>query len=327
MLKMKKVLIFALTLAMAFSFAACGADNGGSGDGGDSGDNAAAKTGYAVVSSLADAADKTLTIDSVVAAALVDGDGKVISLKVDEMQIKPDLDKDDGTVSDLRSKLEKKEDYNMKAASPIEKEWYEQIAALEEWAKGKTADEVKAAIGSDGYPTDADLKAGCTIYLTDIVQAVCGAIDNAQELGASADDMLKLAVTAEKSYQSDKEKLQYDAAYAAVTADADGKITSCLIDASQAICPIEKGKFKVEAGLYATKKELKEEYNMKGASPIEKEWYEQAAAYEEWAKGKTVDQIKGAVDGEGYPTDEDLKAGCTITVSAIVAAIEAAMAR
>ncbi|WP_161873177.1 hypothetical protein ACPW7J_07370 [Ihubacter sp. rT4E-8] len=326
MLKMKKLLISALAIAMVLSFAACGGgDDNGGGEGGDA-NAAGAKTGYAVVSSIADVEDKTLTIDSVVAAALVDADGKIISLKVDEMQIKPDLGTDDGTVSDLRSKLDKKEDYNMKGASPIGKEWYEQIAALEEWAKGKTADEVKAAIGEDGYPTDEDLTAGCTIYLTDIVKAVTAAIDNAQDLGASADDTLKLAVTAEKSYQSSDENLQYDAAYAAVTVDADGKITSCLIDASQAKCALDGGKFKVEAGSYATKKELKEDYNMKGASPIEKEWYEQAEAYEAWAKGKTVDEIKGAVDGEGYPSDEDLKAGCTIVVSAIVSAIEAAMA-
>ena len=276
MLKMKKLLISALAIAMVLSFAACGGgDDNGGGEGGDA-NAAGAKTGYAVVSSIADVEDKTLTIDSVVAAALVDADGKIISLKVDEMQIKPDLGTDDGTVSDLRSKLDKKEDYNMKGASPIGKEWYEQIAALEEWAKGKTADEVKAAIGEDGYPTDEDLTAGCTIYLTDIVKAVTAAIDNAQDLGASADDTLKLAVTAEKSYQSSDENLQYDAAYAAVTVDADGKITSCLIDASQAKCALDGGKFKV--------------------------------------------------DGEGYPSDEDLKAGCTIVVSAIVSAIEAAMA-
>lgn len=321
MLKMKKTGAFVLALAMVLALAGCGEDEGGSGAG------AEARTGCAVVSAISDVKDKTLTIDSVAAAALVDEDGRIISLKVDEMQIKPNLDKDGGTVSDLRSKLDQREDYNMKAASPIEKEWYEQIAALEAWAEGKSADEVKAAIGSDGYPADADLKAGCTIELSDIVKAVTGAIDNAQALGASADDTLKLAVNAEKSYQSDEETLQYDAAYAAVTVDGDGRITSCLIDASQAVCAVEKGRFKAEAGSYATKKELKEAYNMKGASPIEKEWYEQAAAYEAWARGKSAEEIKGAVDGEGYPTDEDLLAGCTITVSAIVAAVEAAMAR
>ena len=43
----------------------------------------------------------------------------------------------------------------MKAASPIGKEWYEQIAAFEAWAKGKTVDEIKAGVGEDGYPAAA----------------------------------------------------------------------------------------------------------------------------------------------------------------------------
>ncbi len=322
MLKMKKFLIAALALVMVFSFAACG----GSDDGGEGGDAAAggAKTGYAVVSSISDVEDTTLTIDSVCAAVLVDADGKIIDVKIDEMQIQPDLSKNDGTVDDLRSKYEKKEDYNMKGVSPIGKEWYEQIDALQEWAKGKTADEVTAAIGEDGYPTDADLTAGCTIWLSDIVKAVSDAANNAQELGASADDTLKLAVEAEKYYESNETNLQYDCAYAAVTVDAEGKITSCLIDASQAKCSMDGGKFTVEAGAYATKKELKEDYNMKGVSPIGKEWYEQADAYEKWAIGKTAADITAAVGEDGYPTDADLSAGCTIIVSAIASVVASA---
>lgn len=319
---MKKFLIAALALVMVFSFAACG----GSDDGGEGGDAAAggAKTGYAVVSSISDVEDTTLTIDSVCAAVLVDADGKIIDVKIDEMQIQPDLSKNDGTVDDLRSKYEKKEDYNMKGVSPIGKEWYEQIDALQEWAKGKTADEVTAAIGEDGYPTDADLTAGCTIWLSDIVKAVSDAANNAQELGASADDTLKLAVEAEKYYESNETNLQYDCAYAAVTVDAEGKITSCLIDASQAKCSMDGGKFTVEAGAYATKKELKEDYNMKGVSPIGKEWYEQADAYEKWAIGKTAADITAAVGEDGYPTDADLSAGCTIIVSAIASVVASA---
>lgn len=298
----------------------------GSGDRRGSGDAAAggAKTGYAVVSSISDVEDTTLTIDSVCAAVLVDADGKIIDVKIDEMQIQPDLSKNDGTVDDLRSKYEKKEDYNMKGVSPIGKEWYEQIDALQEWAKGKTADEVTAAIGEDGYPTDADLTAGCTIWLSDIVKAVSDAANNAQELGASADDTLKLAVEAEKYYESNETNLQYDCAYAAVTVDAEGKITSCLIDASQAKCSMDGGKFTVEAGAYATKKELKEDYNMKGVSPIGKEWYEQADAYEKWAIGKTAADITAAVGEDGYPTDADLSAGCTIIVSAIASVVASA---
>ncbi|MGN0658086.1 MAG: hypothetical protein ACI4LA_00635 [Emergencia sp.] len=320
MLKIKKLFVAALAVMMVLSFAACGGSDGSDASAG------GAKTGYAVVSSIADVEDETLTIDSVCAAVLVDADGKVIDVKVDEMQIKPNLAENDGTVEDLRTKYEKKEDYNMKGVSPIGKEWYEQIDALQEWAKGKTADEISAAVGEDGYPTDADLTAGCTIHVSDIVKAITDAMANAQDLGASADDTLKVAVAAEKSYQSSEENLQYDCAYAAVTVNGDGVITSCLIDASQAKCAIADGKFAVEAGNYITKKEMKEDYNMKGASPIEKEWYEQAAAYEEWAKGKTADDITAAVGEDGYPTDADLTAGCTIVVSAIANVVAAAAA-
>ena len=58
-----------------------------------------------MVSSISDVEDTTLTIDSVCAAVLVDADGKIIDVKIDEMQIQPDLSKNDGTVDDLRSKM------------------------------------------------------------------------------------------------------------------------------------------------------------------------------------------------------------------------------
>lgn len=315
MTKMKKLLAVGLASVLAVSFAACSKDGGNAQDNGT--DAAAVKTGLAVVSEIQDVEDTTLTIDSVAAAVLVDTEGKIVDVKIDEAQTKPDLTKDNGNVTDLRTKLEKKEDYAMKAASPIGKEWYEQAAAFEAWAKGKTADQIKAGIGEDGYPTDADLKAGCTIHASGFATAVANAIANAQDLGAAATDTLKLSVTTEKYYKSDDTNLQYDSNYAVVTLGADGKITSCLIDASQAKCSIADGKFTVAAGAFITKKELKEDYAMKAASPIGKEWYEQAAAFEAWAKGKTAEDIKAAVGEDGAASDADLKAGCTITISSI----------
>ena len=65
----------------------------------------------------------------------------------------------------------------MKGASPIGKEWYEQAAAFEKFAVGKTADELAAAVGEDGYPTDADLSAGCTIIVNAIVDNVVKAVN------------------------------------------------------------------------------------------------------------------------------------------------------
>lgn len=324
MTKMKKIFAVGLASVLAVSFAACsnGTDEGEA-TVTDAANTAAAKTGYAVVSTISDVEDTTLTIDSVCAAVLVDADGKIIDCKIDEAQTQPDLATDDGNVSDLRTKAEKKEDYGMKdvsAANGIGKEWYEQAAAFEEFAKGKTADEITAAVGDDGYAADADLKAGCTIHASGFATAVANAVNSAQDLGAAATDTLKLAISTEKNYESTEENLQYDSNYAVVTLDAEGKITSCLIDASQAKCTIADGKFTVEEGSFITKKELKEDYGMKdvsAANGIGKEWYEQAAAFEEFAKGKTAAEITAAVGDDGYASDADLKAGCTIHVSSI----------
>lgn len=322
MTKMKKVLAVGLAGLMAVGFAACSSSN-------DSGKNedtnkdavATAKTGYAISSEIKEdeynKSETALEIDSVCAAVLVDADGKIIDVKIDEAQTKPDLKKDNGDVSDLRTKLEKKEDYGMKSTSPIGKEWYEQVEAFEAWAKGKTAEEVKAGIGEDGYASDADLKAGCTIYANGFATVTAKAVENATDCGANATDTLKLGMTTSKYYESNETNLQYDTDYAIVTVDADGKVTSCIIDASQAKCTIADGKFTVEKGAFKSKKELGDDYAMKSASPIGKEWYEQAAAYEQWCIGKTADEIKGCYGEDMSASDADLKAGCTITISAI----------
>lgn len=328
MTKMKKILAVGLASILAVSFAACSktTNDDNTTDGGSKADTV--KTGLAVISEIKadeyNPSDTALEIDSVAAAVTVDADGKIVDVKIDEAQTKPDLTKDNGNVTDLRTKLAKKEDYGMKSVSPIQKEWYEQVAAFETWAKGKTADEVKAGVDAEGNPTDADLKAGCTIKANGFTEVVAKAMASATDMGAKATDTLRLSVTTEKYYESNETNLQYDSNYAAVTFDAEGKITSCLIDASQAKCSIADGKFTVEKGAYQTKKELKENYNMKAISPIQKEWYEQAAAFETWAKGKTAAEIKAAVGEDGKPTDADLKAGCTIVVSSIVETVAAA---
>lgn len=323
MTKAKKLLAVGLASVLAVSFAACskGATEGDKAQG-------TAKTGYAVISEIKEdeynPSDTALEIDSVCVAVLVGEDGKVISLKLDEAQTKPDLTKDNGNVADLRTKLDKKEDYGMKDVSAqmgIGKEWYEQAQAFEVWAVGKTADEIAAGVGEDGKPTDADLTAGCTINAGTFVKAAVAAINNAKELGASATDTLALNVDTEKYYESTDTNLQYDSNYAIVTLDANGKITSCIIDASQAKCTIADGKFTVEKGAYQTKKELGDAYGMKDLSTqmgIGKEWFEQADAIEQWAVGKTAIEIAGTYGEDMKTTDADLAAGCTITVNSIV---------
>ena len=319
----KKVLAVVLVAVLAVSFAAC--------SGGSKGD--AVKTGLAVTGTIGDVKDTTLTIDVVAAAVTVDSDGKIVDVKIDEAQTIPDLAKADADYGvDLRTKYEKQSDYGMQVASQLEKgEWFQQADAFMAWAKGKTAEEIRAAVGEDGKSTDADLTAGCTIAISGIAETVAKAVDNAADLGATADDKLALNIKTEKNYESDGVKLlQYDSSVAAVTTNADGKITSCLIDAAQGVGTMADGKFTVKEGAITSKKDLKENYNMKdvsaqmGVIPEGGEWYEQAAAYENWAKDKTADQITAAVGEDGKSTDADLTAGCTISISSIAETVAAA---
>lgn len=99
-----------------------------------------------------------------------------------------------------------------------------------------------------------------------------------------------------------------DVTTATVKVDGD-KITSVSIDTKQ------KDSDK-------TKKELKEQYNMKKASPIKKEWYEQVLTLENYIKENSVDAIK--LNNEGKATNEDLVTGCTISISDMVDAVKEA---
>ena len=93
---------------------------------------------------------------------------------------------------------------------------------------------------------------------------------------------------------------------ASVTKDAEGKVTGVAIDQTQ-----EDG---------SSKKELKEEYGMKDASPIKKEWYEQIEFLENYIIENGVDSVK--LNDEGYAENEDVKSGCTINLKQIMEAVD-----
>ena len=97
-------------------------------------------------------------------------DGKIESIYIDETY----PDKETGEMS---TKKTLKEKYDMKKASPIGKEWYEQVETLEGLLKGTDG---KIALDETGKATDADVLAGCTINLTHIQEAIDNAIKNAK---------------------------------------------------------------------------------------------------------------------------------------------------
>lgn len=119
---------------------------------------------------------------------------------------------------------------------------------------------------------------------------------------------------------------QVDAVVAAVTLDSEGKILAVNIDTVQARVPFTaEGKLAIDpATLIKTKKELGDEYGMKGSSSLNKEWYEQIEALEKWLTGKTLSDIEGMKLTEGKA--DDLKTSVTITVTDYLEAVKKAIA-
>ena len=112
----------------------------------------------------------------------------------------------------------------------------------------------------------------------------------------------------------------------AITLNGD-VITSCIIDAVQADVNFDT------AGAVTTdlttpvlsKNQLGDDYGMKKASSIGKEWYEQAAGFAAYVTGKTPAEVSGiAVTEDGKAADADLAASVTISIGAFQTLVDKA---
>ena len=287
------------------------------------------KTGLALMPSVSKSTDAgeengLAQADVSMAAVTVDAEGKIVACVIDAAQVKINFDKEGKIVTALDTEFKTKQalgaDYGMKAASSIEKEWNEQADAFAAYCVGKTMDEISAiAAGEDGKPADVDLAAGCTMHPGNFQWLVVKAMGNAVASEANADDLIGLGVTTKIDSSTDAgEEDGLAQAYltvSAVTVDAEGKVTSAAIDAVQANVNFDK-EGKITTDLNAeikTKNELGDEYGMKVASSIGKEWNEQADAFAAYCVGKTADEIVAIAAGEdGKAADVDLAAGCTM---------------
>ncbi len=304
----------------------------------------AVKTGIAVISSIGKSTDAAsdkeglAQVDSTVVAVTVDKDGKIVKCAIDSAQTKINFSADGKITTDktkiFAAKQELGKEYGMSKASKIGKEWNEQANALAAYVIGKTVDEVKGIkVTEEGVPTDADLAASVTVKIGGYVDAIEKAVANAKDLGAKAGDKLGLGVTTSIAKSADAgEKdgvAQAYTYYTATTFGADGKITSCAIDASQSNVNFTK-EGKITSDLKAplkSKVELGNDYGMKKASKIGKEWFEQSDAFSKYAVGKTVEEIKGiAVDEKGHATSADLTASVTVGIGEFQETIEKAQA-
>lgn len=302
----------------------------------------AVKTGLSMVTGVAKSKDATAEGDGTaqsdiaLVAVTVGDDGVIDACVIDAIQTKIGFSAEGKITTDLTtefaSKNELGDDYGMRKASSISKEWNEQAAAMAEYAVGKTVEELKGiAVNEKGAPTDADLASSVTLYIGSFVSGIEAAVNNAAHLGAQAGDKLALttSTTMAKSKDATAEangRAQAYANVAAVTLNGD-TVTSCYIDAVQANVDFDaKGAIVTDlTAAIASKNELGENYGMKKASSIAKEWNEQAAAFCEYVTGKTVSEISGiAVNEKGAPADADLAASVTVGIGEFQTLIEKA---
>ncbi len=305
---MKRLCVMVVALLLAVLMGGCGEQEttpptGGSGQ----------RLGVGSVSTLAlDGKDKTI-VKATVAAVLLNKEGKILSCELDEAELPITLK--NGMMQDMAAFMTKAEmaddatvDGTLTAAS-----WEDQVEAFCEHVEGMTGAEVAAIAATDGKSEDIR---GCDLVITDFIMAVKKASDAAIAKSAAADDDLHLAVTVAKSGDSADNKPQLDIEMAAVTLDDSDRITACVTDTAQAKMAVDGGEFVHESGVIVSKRAAGDGYHMKEASPIKKEWYEQADAFDAYAVGKTADLLaKTPVAADGKT---DAVSGCTIAVSGML---------
>lgn len=326
---MKKLFVSLLAVAMLLSMmTACGGKK-----------EAEYKLGMGVDVSTASSKAGTAQVDATVATVVLDKDGKIVDCKIDVAQSK--LGVAEGALEDgaadkaFKTKQELKEEYNMKPASPIGKEWYEQAKFLEDYVVGKTAAEVAAIAtveknGHPSVPADADLTAGCTMDIGAFKAAIAKACADDQAKTFKASDM-KLglaAITAVDASSKDADDENDGSAniystFSAMVVDANGKTLAAIVDAIQPKVAFDADGEITGANYTDTKRVLKDNYNMVKFSPAGTciaEWYVQANALTDYVVGKTADEIKAIAtadtrnDGYMRPTDADLAAKCTMQI-------------
>ena len=280
-------------------------------------------------------------VDTVIAVALFDAEGRVVDVIIDNAQTRVQYDEEMQVASDktaeIKTKVELGDDYGMKRVSGIEKEWYEQIAALEAWMVGKDLAEIKAMPVNDNVPDVPELTSSVTISIDAYIEALEKAYNNMVPVTGAAKLGLGTEVSIAKSTDTgdNPARAQVDTTVSAVAFDDAGVVVGAIIDNAQTRVQYdEEGKVTSDkTAEIKSKLELADDYGMGAVSAIGKNWYEQSAALSEWMVGKTVDEITGMNVKEVDPTHlnvpdvPELTSSVTITVESYLATVAEAFER
>ena len=285
---------------------------------------------YASTPVVADATedkDGSGKLDITVAAVTVDADGKIVACQLDTASNTVKFTADGKSIANegFKTKYESGSDYNMVAYGGAVKEWFEQADAFEAVVVGKTLDEVKALIAEGNKGTEEVVNAGCTIMINEFVGAIEKAYNTASA-EVKADAALKVSVVTDQTCADateDKDgsnKISVNV-FAAAT-DAEGKVLAASSDCVELDFTFNTtGASTLDtAKAVVSKKEQGANYGMVAYGGAEKEWFEQAAAFDAVCVGKTTEEIASLVAEDGRGVSEVQTAGCTIYVTGFVKA-------
>lgn len=294
----------------------------------------------------------TAQVDATVATVVLDENGKIVACRIDAAQNTAELYDGEFEITKLeKTKAELLYDYKMSAYGTdnnndgIVKEWFEQAQAFENYVVGMTANEVRnmgTKTVNYGYIISSDdelLDAGCTIQITEFIDAVVKACNDDQAVSFTANDFdLGLAIN---SYDDGSTSAYYDdgsmrmySDFAAVVV-SDGKIVAALNDGIQPKIGFDYDGYITTITYNGTKRELKDNYGMSIALNYGMdndgdgrvlEWYQQSAAFSQYVVGMTAKEVKNMsttnANGSYISTDSDLLyAGCTMGIDGMKQAV------
>lgn len=244
--------ILAAALAAALLFTGCFGGGGSSSGSSESMDNSASSgmTGYAAGGTGMAVTAKVIAADPfegedgfgqtdvTVTAVVLDQEGRIASCVIDTAQLQLPFTEGGGLgfteATQYPTKREMGTAYGLKEASSIGKEWYEQVDAFCAYVTGKTPEQVAGIAAPGGTPADPDLASGCTIDVSQYLEGVLMACENAMVLGSQPGDRLSLGIvssaegTAASAQQAGSARSLITCA--AVTMDEEGRITGARLD-------------------------------------------------------------------------------------------------
>ena len=255
-------------------------------------------------------------VDETVATVVTDSDGKIVLCRVDCIKYEAKYD-EAGALNTKAptSNVALGDNYGQMPAGT----WANQGAALEKYLVGKTQAEV-AGVVSNGYAADAELKASCSIAISDLVKAIDNAFKSAYKVTfkSTATEFtagLSAVAAVKDSSTDDSKNAKFTTDFAAAVL-ADGKVVAAIIDTAEAELKGISDEGAASLSFAGTKREQGDNYDSYSPMPAGR-WYQQVDAFAKTAVGKSASDIAGLAS-EGV-------AGCTIYAGGYKAAVEAAV--